>query len=102
MVLALALVSRVHPSWLKSSRLVSQANASPAPPAAVIRADGRVATYPNATVVVGTDRGGTLEMFALRERAAVKRGDIIAELEASESRAALAEARARIHEADVQ
>ena len=71
------------------------------PSATAVRADGRVAAYPNASVVIGTETGGTLAIFRVGEQDAVKRGDVIAELDATEQKAALVEARARVQEADV-
>lgn len=87
---------------LRSFSAVKSAHAAPALPVTnVVRADGRVAAYPNASVVVGTETGGTLTTFTVQDQQAVKRGEIIAELDATEQKAALAEARARVQEADV-
>jgi RND family efflux transporter MFP subunit len=66
-----------------------------------IHAEGRIVAYPGAQVVVGTDLGGTLKTLAVLEKTKVKKGDLLAEIEASEQKAALAEARARVSEADV-
>jgi RND family efflux transporter MFP subunit len=66
-----------------------------------IHADGRVVCYPGAVVVVGTDVGGTLKALPVLEKATVKKGELLAEIDASEQKAALAEARALIAEADV-
>lgn len=81
--------------------------ASAAPPAAVapeaatrVAAEGRVATYPGAQVVVGTDVRGTLVRVAVEEKQSVKKGDLLAELRADDLRAAIAEARAKVTEAD--
>jgi RND family efflux transporter MFP subunit len=60
----------------------------------MIRVDGQVVAYPGADVVIGTEHGGKLRLLA-EERSAVRKGDTIAEIEADEERAALAEARAR-------
>jgi len=88
---------------LQSLATVKEAKAGPreSATASVVRADGRVATYPNASVVIGTETGGTLTTFRVAEKQAVKRGDVVAELDASEQRAALVEAHARVREADV-
>jgi RND family efflux transporter MFP subunit len=76
--------------------------ASERPPASHgIHADGRVVLYPGAQVVVGTDLGGTLKALPVFEKTVVKKGDLIAEIEASEQKAALAEARARVIESEV-
>jgi RND family efflux transporter MFP subunit len=82
--------------------------APPAPVAALreasprlIRAEGRMAAYPGADVVVGTDVGGRLRNLAVTEKTKVKKGDLLAEIDADEQRAALAEARRRVTEAEV-
>jgi HlyD family secretion protein len=77
------------------------AQASEPPAGRAIHADGRVVTYPGAQVVVGTDVGGTLRRLPVLEKTVVKKGDVLAEIEASEQKAALAEARTRVSEADV-
>jgi HlyD family secretion protein len=69
--------------------------------ARVIRAEGRVATYPGAEVLVGTDVGGRLASLPVTEKMHVKKGDLIAEIDADEQKAALAEARRRIAEAEI-
>jgi RND family efflux transporter MFP subunit len=69
--------------------------------ARVIRAEGRVVTYPGAEVVVGTDVGGRLRALPVTEKMRIKKGDIIAEIDADEQKAALAEARRRVAEAEV-
>jgi HlyD family secretion protein len=79
----------------------SMAQASPRISPHGIHADGRVVSYPGAQVVVGTDVGGTLKTLTVLEKTAVKKGDLLAEIDASEQTAALAEARARVSEADV-
>jgi RND family efflux transporter MFP subunit len=71
-----------------------------APTTRGIHADGRVVAYPGAQVVVGTDVGGTIGSLAVLEKTAVKKGDVLAQIDASEQKAALAEARARVAEAD--
>lgn len=68
---------------------------------AVVRAEGRVVTYPNGSVVLGTELGGRITAFHVTDQDTVKKGALIAELDGSDQQAALAEARARIHEADV-
>lgn len=67
----------------------------------IIHADGRVVCHPGAEVVVGTDVGGTLKALPVLEKGAVKKGELLAEIDASEQRAALAEARASVAQADV-
>ncbi|MGA7992990.1 MAG: efflux RND transporter periplasmic adaptor subunit [Thermoanaerobaculia bacterium] len=64
-----------------------------------VAAEGRVVAYPGAEVVVGTDFSGTVRRLLVKERDAVRKGDLLAEIGADEQRAALAEAEARIAEA---
>ncbi|HQQ78637.1 MAG TPA: efflux RND transporter periplasmic adaptor subunit [Thermoanaerobaculia bacterium] len=68
-------------------------------PAARVAAEGRVVAYPGAEVVVGTDFAGTVRRLLVKERDAVRKGDLLAEIGADEQKAALAEAEARIAEA---
>jgi HlyD family secretion protein len=67
----------------------------------VIRAEGRVVTYPGAQVVVGADVGGRLRALPVTEKMRVKKGDLLAEIDADEQKAALAEARRRVAEAEI-
>ena len=64
------------------------------------RAEGRLAAYPGAQVTVGTDVSGTVARVLVHERDRVRRGQMLVELVASEQRAELQEARARIMEAE--
>jgi RND family efflux transporter MFP subunit len=66
-----------------------------------IVAEGRMVTYPGAEVTVGTDVGGRVKRLGASEKQHVKRGDLVAEIDASEQIAAQGEAHARIREADV-
>jgi HlyD family secretion protein len=66
-----------------------------------IRAEGRLVAYPGAEVTVGTDVGGTIKSLPVFEKTTVKKGDLIAEIDASEQKAAYAEARALVKEAEV-
>ena len=83
-------------------------NTRPAAPApataqqhtASVTAEGRVVAYPGAEVTVSTDVAGTIERLRVAEKDAVHKGDVLAELKADDTRAALAEARARVGEAD--
>ncbi len=84
----------------------STANAAPAaapePTAHSVRAEGRVATYPGASVDVGSESGGRVKAVLVKERDQVRAGQVIVELASSEERAALEEARARRAEAESQ
>lgn len=84
-----------------------QADAEAPAPAAVmpaaarpVLAEGRVAAYPGAEVVVGSDASGSIVSMFVAERDVVKKGQLIAEVRADDVAAALAEARARVAEAD--
>lgn len=66
-----------------------------------IHAEGRVVTYPNGSVVLGTEVGGRLLAIHFVEGDTVKKGALVAEFDASEQRAALSEAAARAHAASV-
>jgi RND family efflux transporter MFP subunit len=69
-----------------------------------IRGEGRVATYPGAQVTLGSELSARLLKLDAQEGTAVKKGDVIAELDTSELRPQLAAAQARVRElqADVQ
>jgi len=80
---------------------VPTAQASERPASHGILAEGRIVTYPGAEVIVGTDRGGTIVRLLVAEKQSVTKGELIAEIDSSEERAALTEAYARAAEADV-
>ena len=65
-----------------------------------VAAEGRVVAYPGAEVVVGTDLAGTIVVLKVQEKEKVRRGQLLAELRSDDHRAALAEAKARVVEAD--
>jgi RND family efflux transporter MFP subunit len=67
-----------------------------------VAAEGRVVAYPGAEVKVGFERVGRLVRVAVQEGQAVKKGELLAEFESDELRASLAEARARVAEADAE
>jgi HlyD family secretion protein len=85
---------------VKASRQAKPAPPPPAPVAARIMAEGRVVTYPGAQVTVGSDVAGTIESIRVQEKDVVHRGDVLAVVRADDTRAALAEARSRVGEAD--
>jgi RND family efflux transporter MFP subunit len=66
-----------------------------------VTAEGRVAAYPGAEVTVGTEVLGTILSMPAREKAAVRRGDLLVQLRDVEVRASLVEARSRLTEAEV-
>lgn len=67
-----------------------------------IAAEGRVVAYPGAEVEVGAERGGRLVRVLVVEGQAVRRGERLAEIDSDELQAALAEARARVVEAEAE
>ena len=64
-----------------------------------VSAEGRFVTYPGAEVTIGTDVAGTIDRLA-DEKQAVRKGEVVAMIRAEDTRAALAQARARVGEAD--
>jgi RND family efflux transporter MFP subunit len=76
-----------------------EAGHPPAPlPSTRVVAEGRLAAYPGAEVVVAAEVAGILARLELEERAVVERGALVAELRADDLRAELAAARARVAE----
>ncbi|HJQ36356.1 MAG TPA: efflux RND transporter periplasmic adaptor subunit [Thermoanaerobaculia bacterium] len=65
-----------------------------------IAAEGRVVTYPGAEVTVGSDVAGTIQKLNVEEKQTVHKGDVIAVIQANDTRAELGVARARASEAD--
>jgi HlyD family secretion protein len=66
----------------------------------LLKAEGRVVAYPGAEVEVGTDVDGTVVRMLVEEKDVVRKGQLIAELRNDDLRAQIAEARARVAEAD--
>ena len=79
-----------------------RAAASAAAPARRVAAEGRVVAYPGAEVRVSAERAGRLTRVLVEEGQRVRRGELLAELDSDELRAALAEARARVAEGDAE
>ena len=71
---------------------------SPASPG--VAAEGRVVAYEGAEVVVGTEVSGLIVRLLVKERSAVRAGDLIAETDSSDLRASRAESMARVAEAE--
>jgi HlyD family secretion protein len=69
------------------------------PVARAVAAEGRVVTYPGAEVKVAAERAGRLVAVRVEEGQTVRKGELLAEIESDELRAALDEARARVQEA---
>lgn len=92
-------------AWTAGAGAASSKGADPvepAPPSETPRviAEGRVVAYPGAEVVVGTEATGRIVRFEVVEKSPVRKGDLIAELNADDLRAQLAEALARAAEAE--
>src|ERR1051325_2538023 len=101
-LLALVLLA-ITVTQVKASRQTKPVAPAPATTAAApasIMAEGRVVTYPGAQVTVGSDVAGTIESIRVQEKDVVRRGDVLAVVRADDTRAALAEARSRVGEAD--
>ncbi|HTQ03628.1 MAG TPA: efflux RND transporter periplasmic adaptor subunit [Polyangiaceae bacterium] len=84
----------------KSISLVSVAAAHTKPAAASVLAEGRLVAYPDARVTLGAELSGKLVKLLVHERDHVAAGDVIAEVDVKEQRAALHEAWARVKEAE--
>lgn len=67
-----------------------------------IAAEGRVVAYPGAEVRVGAERAGRLVRVLVEEGRLVRRGELLAEIDSDELRAALAEARAGVAQAEAE
>ncbi len=70
------------------------------PESPCVAAEGRIVAYPGAEVVVGTEVAGLIVRLTVKEKSAVRAGDLIAELNSADLRASRAEADARVGEAE--
>ena len=70
------------------------------PESLCVAAEGRIVAYPGAEVVVGTEVAGLIVRLTVKEKSAVRAGDLIAELSSADLRASRAEADARVAEAE--
>jgi len=84
-----------------ANRGAAPAEAAPAFPAG-IAAEGRVVTYPDGTVTVGTELDGRLVALAVVEGERVKKGAILARMDRVLYEASLREAKARRDEAEAE
>jgi RND family efflux transporter MFP subunit len=87
-----------HPSSLPA--ISNSSRASEAAP--VILAEGHVAAYPGAEVVVGAELAGTITRVLVQEKSIVHKGDLLLEFRGDEIRASAEEAVARVNEADAE
>lgn len=67
-----------------------------------VAAEGRVVAYPGAEVKVGAERAGRLLRVLVQEGQTVRAGELLAEIESDEIRAALDESRARVVEGEAE
>lgn len=80
----------------------SPAGASAAQAPRGVAAEGRVSGYPGSEVRVAAERDGRFTRVLVEEGQAVRAGQLLAELDSDELRAALAESRARVTEAEAE
>src|SRR5689334_21247268 len=80
-------------------RAASPASISPVTSESRVRAEGRLVASPGAEASLAFEVPGTLALL-LREKTSVKKGEVVASLASDEQRAQLAEARARLAEAE--
>src|SRR6185295_4453666 len=83
-----------------SAAQAPSAAAAPVPPEGGVAAEGRLVTYPGGEIVVSTDLAGTIVRLPVEEKALVRKGQVIAELRGDDLRAELAEAHAKVNEAE--
>lgn len=84
----------------QQGKVISVASAKPVPHAGPIVAEGRVASYPGGEVTLAAEFPGKLAVIHVKERDRVSEGQVLAELDIIEDKAALDEAWARVREAD--
>jgi HlyD family secretion protein len=65
-----------------------------------VAAEGRIVACDGAEVIVGTEVAGLIVRLTVKERSAVRAGDVIAELNSADLRASRAESLARVAEAE--
>ncbi len=98
-------LGKLPPAWASPGTQPPAGHAGPSkPPAAPnVIAEGRVVAYPGAEVVVGTESAGRIVRLNVQEKSVVRKGDLIAELNAEDLKAdeALAYAKAMEAEADI-
>lgn len=86
---------------VKSQGLVATASATERKPdRPVVLAEGRLAAYPGAEVTLSAELSGRVTKLGVSERDHVKSGDVVAEIDVKQQRAALHEAWARVKEAE--
>ncbi len=68
----------------------------------IILAEGHVAAYPGAEVVVGAELPGTITRILVQEKSAVRKGQLLVEFRGDAIRASAEEAVARVAQADAE
>lgn len=103
-LLTIVLVCQASPDWKLASFTAGPSRTEPVDSALPARdrvlAEGRVAAYPGAEVVVGAEMGGRILQLSVQEKSVVHKGDLIAEIQSDDLRASLAEAKAHMTEAE--
>jgi HlyD family secretion protein len=92
------IITVVQVKAMRSSRVAEPPHRAAG--ASKLSAEGRVVAYPGFEVTVGSDVAGTIERVPVKERDSVRKGDVLAVIRADDTRAALAEAKAKVGEAD--
>ena len=93
---------------LAGTVMQAQPQGQPAPaaparaPLSGVAAEGRVVAYPGAEVTIGADAVGRLLRVNVEEGNLVRRGQVLAEIDASDLVASLDEAKARLEEATAE
>jgi HlyD family secretion protein len=106
---ATGLILAITVTWQSVKSITSKAGAGPVRLQSIaatgssprITAEGRVVAYPGARVTVGTEVLGTIITMPVREKATVRKGDLLVELRSDDVKAALREAHHRLTEVEV-
>lgn len=101
-IAGVALLSATVFQALQASPSSSRPQAPAPAHARTLAAEGRVVAYPGAEVSLAAERTGRLTQMRVREGQRVRRGELIAEIDGAELRAARDEAAARLREAEAE
>jgi RND family efflux transporter MFP subunit len=102
-LVSLALLAAGAVAWhLTAAPAASQASPSPEPPELRITAEGRVMPYPGAEINVSSELPGTIVDLPVDEKSTVHKGQLLCQIRCDEQQAMLAEANARIAEAQAE
>ncbi len=82
------------------SETIPAPSATRAAAVASIVAEGRVSAYPGGEITVGSDVTGRIVSIPVEEQQQVRKGDLLALVNADDTRAALAESQSRVGEID--